>query len=75
MFPISQSRKYLFPLSSVLAFPWLLLGLTVNGCAAQSEPLDPTVQAPTGLYDNLVTYWPVALETGTSRCTSPSPRR
>jgi hypothetical protein len=63
MFPISQSRKYLFPLSSVLAFPWLLLGLTVNGCAAQSEPLDPTVQAPTGLYDNLVTYWPVALET------------
>ena len=45
-----KSRR-MFSLKYVPAFLWLLLGLAVNGCAAQSMPMP-----------NIVTYWPVALD-------------
>jgi len=61
IFPNRQS-SHLSPLGYVLAFLWLLLGLAVSGCAAQSDPPDPSVQAPGWVNDDLVTYWPVALE-------------
>ncbi|MDP9174585.1 MAG: hypothetical protein M3O30_12065 [Planctomycetota bacterium] len=53
MYPIFQAQKSRPSLSLgyLLAFLWLLLGLAVNGCAAQNMP------AP-----RAVTYWPVALD-------------
>lgn len=43
--------RHLSSLGFVLAFLWLLLGLAVNGCAAQNMPVR-----------NYVTDWPVALD-------------
>ena len=52
MYLIFQAHKssHLFSFGSVLVFLWLLLGMAVNGCAAQNMPVQESV-----------TYWPVAL--------------
>lgn len=49
------------------AHSWLILGLAVNGCIAQSAPPDPTPQAQVESVENHATYWPVALGTAEGR--------
>jgi hypothetical protein len=58
----TRSSRHLFSLGSVLALLCLPLWLAANGCAAQNEPLNVSAQAPGWMDDDLVTYWPVAME-------------